>query len=74
MSVMSARVGSPARPAVVMMLSASACASSSSAMNAPVPHFTSITRPWLPAAIFLERIEAVMSGMDSTVAVMSRMA
>ncbi len=43
-------------------------------MNAPVPVFTSITSPSSPAASFFDRIEAVMSGIDSTVAVTSRMA
>ena len=45
-----------------------------SLMLAPLPNLTSITRPWRPAASFFERIEAVISGIDSTVAVTSRMA
>ena len=49
-------------------------ASFKSAMKAPLPVFTSITSPSSPAASFLERIEAVISGMDSTVAVTSRIA
>ena len=43
-------------------------------MNAPSPHFTSSTRPPMPSAIFLLMIEAVMSGMLSTVPVTSRSA
>ncbi len=53
---------------------ANARASSSVFMNAPRPTFTSSTRPSMPSASFLERIDAVMSGMDSTVAVTSRRA
>jgi len=41
-------------------------------MKAPFPVFTSITSASSPAASFLERIDAVMSGIDSTVAVTSR--
>ena len=43
-------------------------------MNAPRPHFTSSTKPPMPSAIFLLMIDAVMSGMLSTVAVTSRRA
>ena len=43
-------------------------------MKAPLPVLMSITSAWTPAASFLERIEAVMSGVDSIVAVTSRMA
>ena len=43
-------------------------------MKAPEPVFTSITRPCRPAASFLDRIEAVISAIDSTVAVTSRIA
>ncbi len=39
----------------------------------PEPHLTSSTRCSRPAASFFDRIVAVMSGMDSTVAVTSRM-
>ena len=45
-----------------------------SIMKAPEPVFTSRTRPPSPAASFFDRIDAVMSGIDSTVAVTSRMA
>ena len=43
-------------------------------MNAPLPNFTSIANPSSPAASFFDRIDAVMSGTDSTVAVTSRIA
>ena len=42
--------------------------------KAPLPNFTSIAKAEGPAASFLDRIDAVMSGIDSTVAVTSRMA
>ena len=41
-------------------------------MNAPRPTLTSSTRPSIPSASFLLMIDAVMSGMLSTVAVTSR--
>ena len=74
MSVMSAVVLTPAPLATRTMLSASSREASNVSMKAPLPVFTSITRPWSPDASFLDRIEAVISGMDSTVAVTSRMA
>ena len=43
-------------------------------MKAPEPTFTSITSASSPAASFLERIEATISGSDSTVPVASRIA
>ena len=43
-------------------------------MKAPEPVFTSMTRPCSPAASFFDRIEAVMSATNSTVAVTSRIA
>ena len=43
-------------------------------MNAPEPALTSITSASRPAASFLDRIEATISGIDSTVAVASRSA
>ena len=48
-------------------------ASAGLSMKAPEPNFTSMTRPWRPAASFFDRIEAVIRSMDSTVAVTSRM-
>ncbi len=44
------------------------------AQNAPLPAFTSITRNCKPAASFFDRMLAVISGTDSTVAVTSRIA
>ena len=43
-------------------------------MNAPVPTFTSSTSASVPSAIFFDMIELAMSGIDSTVPVMSRRA
>ena len=43
-------------------------------MKAPPPHLTSSTKPPIPSAIFLLMIEALMSGMLSTVPVTSRSA
>ncbi len=74
MSVISARVGSPAAPATCTSDCASARATANSAANAPLPTFTSITRPCRPAASFLARMLAVINGIDSTVAVTSRIA
>ena len=74
MSVMSETVGRPASVATVAMLVASSRAAFSVGMKAPEPVFTSMTRPCSPAASFFDRIEAVMSATDSTVAVTSRMA
>jgi hypothetical protein len=74
MSVSQATVRSPAVPATVTRLSASACAVSRVPAKAPEPTFTSMTRASMPAASFFERIDAVMSGTDSTVAVTSRTA
>ena len=43
-------------------------------MKAPLPNVTSCTRPVRPAASFFERIDDVIRGMLSTVAVTSRIA
>ena len=43
-------------------------------MNAPEPALMSITSASSPSASFLERIEATISGIDSTVPVASRSA
>ena len=43
-------------------------------MNAPEPDLTSMISASRPAASFLERIDATISGIDSTVAVASRSA
>ena len=53
---------------------ASSRAASISAMKAARPNFTSITSASIPSASFLERILAVMSGIDGTVPVTSRSA
>ena len=74
MSVSSAVVWHPAPLATATMLSARARPSSAVRMNAPLPNFTSMTRPRRPAASFFDRIEDVMRGMLSTVAVTSRIA
>ena len=74
MSVISETVGRPAPVATVAMLSASSRAPSSVGMKAPEPVLTSMTRPSRPAASFFDRIEAVISATDSTVAVTSRIA
>ena len=59
------------RPTIV---SASSRARPSSFMKAPLPTFTSSTSAPVPSAIFFDMIELAMSGMDSTVPVMSRSA
>jgi hypothetical protein len=74
MSVMRALVLRPAPLATSTMLFASARESSIFCMKAPVPVFTSMTSAPNPAASFFDKMEAVMSGIDSTVAVTSRMA
>ena len=74
MLVSSASVRTPASSPVSTSDGASARASASVFMNAPSPHFTSSTRPPIPSAIFLLMIDAVMSGMLSTVPVTSRSA
>ena len=74
MSVNRATVGSPACVATRTRLCASAKAWAGSDVKAPLPSFTSITSACRPAARFLLRMLAVISGMLSTVAVTSRMA
>ena len=75
MSVSSAAQRSPAPLATPTMLRRRARARpSSEGRNAPEPTLTSITSASSPAASFFERIEAVISGIDSTVAVTSRIA
>jgi hypothetical protein len=56
------------------IVSASSRAEASSAMNAPVPTFTSSTSDSVPSAIFFDMIDEAISGIDSTVAVTSRRA
>ncbi len=74
MSVKRARQGSPAPAATAISSPASASAAAAEGKKAPEPSLTSITRPASPAASFLARIEATISGIDSTVAVTSRIA
>ena len=74
MSVMTAEVFLPAPSPMATMARASASASSSVFMKAPLPVLTSSTIAALPAASFLLMMEAAMSGMESTVAVTSRSA
>ena len=74
MSLTSAVAGRPAAAATRTRLPASARASATSLMNAPWPVFTSSTSARTPAASFFERMLAVISGTDSTVAVTSRIA
>lgn len=47
---------------------------SMSTMNAPEPNFTSSTSASVPSAIFFDMIEEAISGIASTVPVMSRSA
>ena len=72
MSVISAVVMQPAPCAVATRARARALASSIVFMKAPEPTFTSSTSPSSPAASFLDRIEAVIRSMLSTVPVTSR--
>src|SRR5688500_14295288 len=74
MSVSSATVGRPAPPATSTSARASSSAAARSAMKAPEPNLTSITSASSPAASFLDRIEATIRGIDSTVPVASRIA
>ena len=74
MSVISAVVRTPAPLATSTSERASASASAMVCMKAPLPTLTSMISDWRPAASFLDRIEAVISGTESTVAVTSRMA
>ena len=72
--VTSAVVLRPAPVATSTRLDASAAASRGRSMKAPLPTLTSRTSEPRPAASFLDRIDAVIRGTDSTVAVTSRMA
>ena len=56
------------------MVRASSRASCSDFMNAPGPVLTSSTRAPVPSAIFLDMMEDAISGMHSTVEVVSRSA
>ena len=74
MSVSRATVRTPASVPSSTMVRASSPARSRSFMNAPEPTLTSRTRVSVPSAIFLLMIELAMSGIASTVAVVSRSA
>ena len=74
MSVSSALSLSPAPWPTATMDLASARDNSGVGMKAPLPTLTSMTNASRPAASFLDRMEAVISGIDSTVAVTSRAA
>ena len=74
MSVMTPTMRLPIAVPVLTRLRARASARSGVFMKAPGPDLTSKTRASAPSATFLERMEAVMRGMDSTVAVTSRRA
>ena len=74
MSVIIASVRTPFALPLATIDFARARAPARSFMNAPLPDFTSMTRPPIPSAIFFDRIDAVISGMLSTVAVTSRSA
>ena len=74
MSVSHATVRSPASAATVDQALGERLAASRDPAKAPEPTLTSMTRASSPAASFFERIEAVMSGIESTVAVTSRIA
>ena len=72
---MNASVRTPDQVARVAPATAPARRESSTVfMNAPRPVFTSSTSASIPSAIFLLMIDAVMSGMLSTVPVTSRSA
>ena len=73
-SVINARVAIPAPLPTATKLCAKARAVSGVSANAPLPNFTSRIRDCTPAASFLDRIEAVIRSMLSTVPVTSRIA
>ncbi len=74
MSVRTASVFTPNARPVPIMFRARCSASSRVCMKAPLPHFTSRTRPSGPSAIFFDIMLAVISGTDSIVPVTSRRA
>mmetsp|Transcript_1057 Transcript_1057/g.2601 ORF Transcript_1057/g.2601 Transcript_1057/m.2601 type:complete len:204 (-) Transcript_1057:154-765(-) len=74
MSVRSATVRVPAASPVETMQRASATESSQSARNAPFPVLTSRRSASVPSAIFLDMIDATISGSEEVVAVTSRSA
>ena len=74
MSVSSATVPTPASAPSSTMVEASSRACGRVDMKAPEPTLTSSTSASVPSAIFLLMIEDAMSGMLSTVHVVSRSA
>ena len=74
MSVSSAVQGRPAPSETSAIARPSSADASRVGMNAPEPALMSITSPSSPSASFLDRIEATISGIDSTVPVASRSA
>ena len=74
MSVITDEVFNPVSLAVSRRLRASALAAFSSGVTAPLPVLMSITSASRPEASFFDRIEEVINGTDSTVAVTSRTA
>ena len=74
MAVMTASVRTPEARPVATSDSARRRESASVFMNAPLPVLTSSTSASMPSAIFLLMMDAVMSGMLSTVPVTSRRA
>ena len=74
MLVSSADVATPASLPSATIVRASSRARSMSCMNAPEPNFTSSTSAPVPSAIFFDMIDEAMSGIASTVPVMSRSA
>ena len=73
-ALMTATVRRPAAPPIPTIASARGRAAAAVFMNAPLPALTSRTIASLPAAIFLLMTELAISGMLSTVAVLSRSA
>ena len=73
-SVTSAQKRLPAALPISTSICASVFASSSVSISAPLPHFTSNTIFCAPEAIFLDKMEETISGIESTVAVTSRSA
>ena len=74
MSVRKALTGTPCDWPILTMVRARIRASSGVFMKAPLPTFTSSTSASSPSASFLDMIDELMSGIDPTVAVVSRRA
>ena len=74
MSVIKQLVGTPELLDTLAILWANSWAILKSAAKAPLPVLISITRASSPDASFLDKIEAVIKSIDSTVAVTSLVA